>query len=131
MAKILQEIMQVNFKIIDEGYGVALEIGLIKGFEDDFESHEWSNRGQARQLINEAKTIISSNRATKQTLGPIVSQLYNYFQDQINLFLALEVKSLKINRSSILILQKGEIINDTYDIQFFILDKELLEKFIE
>ena len=71
------EITQINFKIIDEGYGVALEIGLIKGFEDDFESHEWSNRSQARQLINEAKTIISSNRATKQTLGPIVSQLYS------------------------------------------------------
>ena len=66
MAKDLNtEITQVNFKIIDEGYGVAVRNWYYKGFEDNFESHEWSNRGQARQLINEAKTIISSNRATK------------------------------------------------------------------
>ena len=77
MAKDLQaQISQTNFKIIHEGAGVAVEISIIKGFEDNFDTHEWSNRGQARQLINEAKTILSSNRATKENLGPIVHQLY-------------------------------------------------------
>ena len=48
----------------------------MKGFDDDFDMCEWENRGEARQLINEAKNIINANRATKQNLRPIVGQLF-------------------------------------------------------
>ena len=78
MAKDLSaQIRQISFALVEKSVGVALDINIIKGFEDNFEMHEWKNRSQARQLINEAKTIISTNRATKDTLRPIVSQLYD------------------------------------------------------
>ena len=53
-----------------------MEIGLIKGFDDNFDMHEWKNISEARQLINEAKSIVNANRATKQNLRPIVGQLF-------------------------------------------------------
>ena len=77
MAKDLSaQIGQISFALVEKSVGVALDINIIKGFEDDFEMHEWKNRSEARQLINEAKSIIASNRATKDNLRPIVSQLY-------------------------------------------------------
>jgi len=77
MAKDLTEqIAAIDFALVDQGAGVALEISYIKGFDDNFDIHEWKNRSQARQLINEAKGIINANRATKDNLRPIVVQLF-------------------------------------------------------
>jgi len=77
MAKgLTQQINNFNFLIIDQGAGVALEISMIKNFDDEFDICEWKNRNQARQLINDAKGIISANRPTKDNLRPIVHQLY-------------------------------------------------------
>jgi molecular chaperone DnaK len=70
------QIASIDFALVDQGAGVALEISYIKGFDDDFDMCEWENRGEARQLINEAKNIINANRATKQNLRPIVGQLF-------------------------------------------------------
>jgi len=76
MAKDLtKQIGDISFTLVDQGAGVALEISFIKGFDDEFDMHEWKNRNQARQLIKEAKRIINANRATKQSLRPIVGQL--------------------------------------------------------
>jgi len=71
-----QQISSISFAIVDQGAGVALEISMIKGFDDDFDMHDWKNRSEAQQLINEAKNIINANRATKQNLRPIVGQLF-------------------------------------------------------
>jgi molecular chaperone DnaK len=77
MAKDLDvEIRSITFKIADDALGPAMEIGLIKGFDDNFDMHEWKNISEARQLINEAKSIVNANRATKQNLRPIVGQLF-------------------------------------------------------
>jgi len=77
MAKDLtKQISAIDFALVDQGAGFALEISYIKGFDDDFDMCEWKNRGEARQLINEAKNIINANRATKQNLRPIVGQLF-------------------------------------------------------
>ena len=77
MAKdLMEKINSVHFSIVDQGAGVALEISMIKGFDDNFDMHEWKNKSQAKQLINEAKEIINGNRATKQNLKPIVGQLF-------------------------------------------------------
>jgi molecular chaperone DnaK len=77
MAKdLIIQIASIDFALVDQGAGVALEISYIKGFDDDFDMCEWKNRGEARQLINEAKSIINANRATKQNLRPIVGQLF-------------------------------------------------------
>ena len=61
------------------GSTLEFEVGsgrMIKGFDDNFEMHDWKDRNQARSLINEAKAIINSNRPTKDNLRPIVSKLY-------------------------------------------------------
>ena len=60
--------------------GVALAISSIKDFDDNFDMHDWKNRSQARQLINDVKGIINANRATKQNLDPIVVQLYGLLE---------------------------------------------------
>ena len=73
--ELIEQIRSLNFALLDEGAGVAMEISLIKGMDEEFDVHEWSNRTQARNLINEAKQIISSN-PTKSNLRPIVIQLY-------------------------------------------------------
>lgn len=77
MAKdLIKQIASIDFALVDQGAGVALEISFIKGFEDEFDMHEWKNRSQARNLINDAKRIINSNRASKESLRPIVSELF-------------------------------------------------------
>lgn len=70
------QIRSINFALIDQGAGVALEISIIKGFDDDFDMNDWKDRTKARKLINDAKQIINANRPTKDNLRPIVSELY-------------------------------------------------------
>jgi len=78
MAKDLtKQIHSFAFAIVDKGAGVALEISMIKGFDDEFDMHEWKDRARARQLIKEAKSIINANHATKSNLRPIVSELFS------------------------------------------------------
>jgi hypothetical protein len=78
--ELIEHIRTLNFRLIDEGAGVALEINLIKGFDDEFDIHDWSNINQAKALINQAKEIISVN-PTKATLRPIVIKLYDLLPD--------------------------------------------------
>jgi len=75
---LVEQIRHINFVILDQGAGVALYISLIRGWDNDFDMHQWENNSKARQLINEAKRIIASNRATRENLFPI-------FQDLIQL----------------------------------------------
>jgi len=76
MAKDLTGLINdVNFAVVDQMAGVALEISFINNFEDNFETFEWKNRSKARQLINEANGLIAVNRVSKQNLRPIISQL--------------------------------------------------------
>jgi len=79
MAKDLtKQIHSFAFAIVDKAdIGPALEISFIKGFDDEFDMHEWKDRARARQLIEEAKKIINANRATKSNLKPIVSELFS------------------------------------------------------
>ena len=59
-----------------------LDISLIKSFDDDFDTHNWQNRSQAKQLINQAKQIISTN-PTKQKLRPIILDLYKLLPNEV------------------------------------------------
>ena len=74
------QIRLLNYSLVDEGAGVALEISIIKNYDDEFDMQNWSNRTQARSLINQAKQIISTN-PTKQALKPIVHQLWTLLPD--------------------------------------------------
>lgn len=73
--ELASQIRTFNFSVIDAGAGVAMEISLIKGFDDEFDSHNWTNISQAKQIINQAKQIIATN-PTKQKLRPLVSELF-------------------------------------------------------
>jgi len=78
MAKdLIKELNSIAFAIVDNGVGVAMEISFIKGFDDDFDMHEWKDRVRARHLIKDAKSIIDANRATKSNLRPIVVELFS------------------------------------------------------
>ena len=77
---LIDQIRSLNFKLIDEGAGVALEINIIKGFDDNFNTHDWSNSSEARKLIDSAKSIINSN-PTKDKLRSIVIKLYDLLPD--------------------------------------------------
>ncbi len=79
MAKDLtKQIHSCAFAIVDKAdIGPALELSFIKGFDDEFDMHEWKDRARARQLIKEAKNIINANRATKSNLKPIVGELFS------------------------------------------------------
>ena len=65
---------------IDKFSSAPVALPLIKKFVDNFDMHDWKNRSQARQLINDVKGIINANRATKQNLDPIVVQLYGLLE---------------------------------------------------
>ena len=79
MAKDLtKQIHSCAFAIVDKAdIGPALELSFIKGFDGEFDMHEWKDRARARQLIKEAKNIINANRATKSNLKPIVGELFS------------------------------------------------------
>jgi molecular chaperone DnaK len=74
--ELMDQIRNLNFALMDQGAGVALDITMIKGFDDEFNTHDWSNINQARALLNQAKQIISTN-PTKASLRPIVVGLYD------------------------------------------------------
>lgn len=73
--ELASQIRSFDFALVDTGAGVAFEISFIKNFDDDFDSLNWKNKNQARQLINDAKQIIATN-PTKPKLRPIVSKLF-------------------------------------------------------
>lgn len=78
--QLIENIRTLNFALVDKGAGVALDIGIIKGFDDEFNTCEWSDANKARGLINQAKQIIASN-PTKASLRPIVIALYDLLPD--------------------------------------------------
>lgn len=77
LAKELVENMRsLGFSIIDKGLGPRLEIGLIHEFNENFNTHEWSDRNRARLLINQGMQM-AANNPTKERLRPIVIELFN------------------------------------------------------
>jgi molecular chaperone DnaK len=73
---LIEQIRALNFRLVDEGAGVALDIAIIKQMDDLFDTHDWSDKSQARKLINDAKEIIGTN-PKKETLRPIILKLWD------------------------------------------------------
>ena len=74
------QIRSFDFAMVDAGAGVAMDISIIKDFDDDFETRNWKNKSQAKQLISQAKQMIATN-PTKQKLRPIISELFKLLPD--------------------------------------------------
>jgi molecular chaperone DnaK len=78
---LITQIKQFSWALVDQGAGVALDISYIKNFDDHFESYAWKNRGQARELINQAKGIIAQN-PTRGRLRPIIQEIWQLVPDK-------------------------------------------------
>jgi len=74
--ELVENMRSLGFSILDVGLGPRLEIGLIHDFNQNFNTHEWSDRNRARLLINQGIQI-SANNPTKERLRPIVIELFN------------------------------------------------------
>ncbi|MBL7047592.1 MAG: Hsp70 family protein [Candidatus Marinimicrobia bacterium] len=75
--ELMSQISSIDFAVVEQGAGPALYISFLKDFDDDFDVHDWKDPSAARRLINEAKNIIVSNRATTANLKPIVGELFS------------------------------------------------------
>jgi len=73
--ELTSQISSFDFALVDQASGVAMDISLIKSFDDDFETLTWTNKSQARQLISQAKQIIATN-PTRQKLRSIIRELF-------------------------------------------------------
>lgn len=78
--RLIQEVIEIcratGFRIEDQGAGVALELGILQGFAQDFETHDWSNPARAQQILSQAAAIVK-NGPTKSELRPLVLELYS------------------------------------------------------
>lgn len=78
--ELTSQIYTFDFSLVDAGAGVAMDISYIKSFDDDFDTLNWKNINQAKQLITQAKQIISTN-PTRQKLRPIILDLFKLLPD--------------------------------------------------
>ena len=62
-----------EFALIGEDIGFW--ISFIKGYDEDFESHDWKNASEARRLVDAGKQIIAE-KPNKEALREIVGQLF-------------------------------------------------------
>ena len=78
--EMIEQMRSLNFLIIDQGLGAQFEILLLQGFNQNFNTHDWSDRNRARMLISQGMQIASQN-PTKEQLRPIVQELYKLLPD--------------------------------------------------
>ena len=65
----------LDFRLIDEGLGAQMEIGLLQQFNAEFDSHSWRDRNKARMLINQGLQM-AANNPSKERLRPLISELF-------------------------------------------------------
>jgi len=76
LAESLEEkISSAAFNIRDEVMGVQFEIGYLNHWNDSFDSLHWSNRGQARQLLDQGLRMIASGNPSKTALRSIAVEI--------------------------------------------------------
>jgi len=73
--EIIEQLRALHFVIVDEGLGPKFEIMLLQQFNENFNTHDWSDPGKARLLINQGLQIATDN-PTKNQLRPVVMEIY-------------------------------------------------------
>ena len=80
-AKELKDQMGVLFiQILDNEHGVELFISILMSFNDDFESQPWSDRSQARTVLNSAMKEVMANPNRERALS-YCQQLWRLLPD--------------------------------------------------
>ncbi len=86
-------IHSLDFAMVREEIG--LWISYIRGYDEEFDMHEWKNRSAARQLINEAKENIATN-PSKEVLEEIVWKLFKLLPEGTDVIIeSIDDKKLK------------------------------------
>ena len=55
-------------QILDNEHGVELFISILMNFNDDFDSQPWTNRSQARTILNSAMKEVMANPNRERAL---------------------------------------------------------------
>ncbi|MEX1015079.1 MAG: Hsp70 family protein [Candidatus Paceibacterota bacterium] len=55
---LIEEVRSLEFQLI--GQDIGFWVALLKNFDDEFDMHDWKNRNEAKQLINSAKQVLST-----------------------------------------------------------------------
>lgn len=76
---LIEQIHAMGFALIRQETG--LWISYIKGFDDDFDTQQWSDPNAARQLINQAKQIIAT-QPSREKIEQIVFALFNLLPEK-------------------------------------------------
>lgn len=76
---LVDQIHAMGFALIRQETG--LWISYIKGFDDDFDTQQWSDKNAARQLINQAKKVIAI-QPSREKLEKIVFALFGLLPDK-------------------------------------------------
>jgi len=76
-AKELREEMGIlSWSIIDDKYGVDVYISIIYEYNDDFDSHPWTNKSKARSIIDSAMRDAMAN-PTKERMVKYCRELFH------------------------------------------------------
>ena len=67
-------------QILDEEHGVELFISILMNMNDDFESQPWSDRSQARTILNNAMREVMANPNRERALS-YCQQLWRLLPD--------------------------------------------------
>lgn len=84
--QMIEDMRSLNFALVSQD--VSFWVGFIHYFNENFDTHDWSDRGKARMLINQGLQICASN-PSESKLRPVIAELYNLLpeveRDRINL----------------------------------------------
>ena len=69
-AKDLKDKMgSLYIQILDQEHGVELFISILMNYNDDFDSHPWTDRSQARSVLNNAMKDVMNNPSRERALN--------------------------------------------------------------
>jgi len=76
--ELIEQISLQNYRIIEKGVGkLPILISILKGFEEDFDIHDWKDVRKAKALIAQAKELLYTENVSESTLASIIGQLYD------------------------------------------------------
>ena len=74
------EMGALYIQILDDKHGVELFISILMNMNDDFESQPWSDRSQARTILNNAMSEVMANPSRERALS-YCQQLWRLLPD--------------------------------------------------
>lgn len=77
--ELIDQIYSFDFSLVQDR--IEMWMSILKGFDDNFEMHDWKNKTAARRLIDEGKHLLHTN-PSKSKLQDIVRELYSLLPEK-------------------------------------------------